>query len=218
MTKAELFLELAKPNKEGFSRWVSVTEFKDNYGKLKFGNGGDWCRKNSKLDKTFIIIKDKNITKGNSIDRIKLEGYKSEPETFNQYIKKEIKDKYKDKNCVFLGIKSKSQSLQIEIDHKEGRKSNLNTENNFQPVSKVFNNIKREKCKICKQTGKRWDAKNLKGNLFSFYLGDENYDNKIGCKGCYLFDPVEYRNEVYRKIIDLTAELGKEEVLKLFNL
>lgn len=51
MTKAELFIELAKPNAEGYSRWVYVSEFIGIYEKLKFGNGGDWCRSSSPLAK-----------------------------------------------------------------------------------------------------------------------------------------------------------------------
>ena len=39
MTKNELFLELAKPNVQGVSRWVRVTEFVGKYADLAFGNG-----------------------------------------------------------------------------------------------------------------------------------------------------------------------------------
>ena len=31
MTKTELFIDLAEPNKEGVSRWVQVSEFVDKY-------------------------------------------------------------------------------------------------------------------------------------------------------------------------------------------
>jgi hypothetical protein len=40
MTKKELFLELATPNKNGISRWVSVSEFVNKYKELQLGNGG----------------------------------------------------------------------------------------------------------------------------------------------------------------------------------
>jgi len=40
MTKKELFLELAIPNKQGVSRWVSVSEFIGKYKQLRLGNGG----------------------------------------------------------------------------------------------------------------------------------------------------------------------------------
>jgi len=75
MTKKELFLELAKPDKNGKSRWVDVSEFVEKYKELKFGNGCNWCRKTSSLAKEYIIELDKTITSGNSIDRIRLNGF-----------------------------------------------------------------------------------------------------------------------------------------------
>ncbi|WQW64832.1 hypothetical protein KVL31_06080 [Helicobacter pylori] len=57
-SKKELFLELAQPDENGVSRWVSVTEFVGKYQGL-FGvgvpgsNGGTWCRDNSSLTKEF---------------------------------------------------------------------------------------------------------------------------------------------------------------------
>ena len=88
-TKTELFLELAKPNKFGYSRWVSVDEFKDEYAELKFGNGASWARKESNLAKRYIIEFDKTTTPGNSIDRIRLAGYNDN--NTSQYIRADIK-------------------------------------------------------------------------------------------------------------------------------
>ncbi|WRA31708.1 hypothetical protein KVK15_05855 [Helicobacter pylori] len=48
-SKKELFLELAQPDKNGVSRWVSVREFVEKYQGLQLGNGGSWCRNNSSL-------------------------------------------------------------------------------------------------------------------------------------------------------------------------
>ena len=44
MTKTDLFLELAKPNTKGVSRWVNASEFVGKYKVLQLGNGGSWCR------------------------------------------------------------------------------------------------------------------------------------------------------------------------------
>ena len=55
MTKNELFLELAKPNAQGVSRWVRVTEFVGKYADLAFGNGASWARKESSLAKKYIV-------------------------------------------------------------------------------------------------------------------------------------------------------------------
>lgn len=39
MTKTELFIELAAPDENGVSRWVSISEFVGKYSSLTFGNG-----------------------------------------------------------------------------------------------------------------------------------------------------------------------------------
>jgi len=220
MTKKELFLKLAKPNKQGKSRWVSVLEFVDKYKELQLGNGGSWCRANSSLAKDYIIEFDKNITKGISIDRIRLFGFNNK-KIFNQNIRKDIKDFYKIKNCVMLGINGDSENTKIEIDHKDGRKedhriSDLKEQklSDFQPLSKAANDIKRQICKKCKETNKRWSAKNIKGNPYDFYIGDENYSEELGCKGCYQYDPVEYRKVVVRKVSELSANEAVDQVFK----
>ncbi|MBQ9292586.1 MAG: restriction endonuclease [Campylobacter sp.] len=208
MTKAELFLELAKPNKNGVSRWVSKTEFVGKYANLMFQNGCDFARGSSGLQKTYIVEFDRSQTKGNSIDRIRLNGFNAE-QTFNQAIRQDIKDFYKNKNCVMLGINGNSENTKIEIDHKDGRKNDLRISDiktqkleDFQPLCKAANDAKRQICKKCKETNKRWNAKNLKGNPYPFYDGDENYTTELGCVGCYQYDPVEYRKTSVKRICD----------------
>lgn len=43
-TQIELFLELAKPDENGVSRWVAKTEFVGKYSDLMFQNGWSWGR------------------------------------------------------------------------------------------------------------------------------------------------------------------------------
>lgn len=212
MTKNTLFLELAQVNKNGISRWVDIKEFVGKYKSLQLGNGGSWCRRSSNLAKKYNVEFDKTQTPGNSIDKIRLNGFNTQ-KTFNQTIRNDIRDFYKDKNCVMLGVNGNSENTTIEIDHKNGRKncetvSNLATQKleDFQPLCKAANDIKRQICKRCKETNKRWDAKNIKGNPYSFYCGDENYNDQLGCKGCYQYDPVEYRKEAVKKISKEAAE------------
>nr|WP_202951062.1 hypothetical protein [Helicobacter pylori] len=58
MSKSKLFLELAQPDKNGMSRWVSAIEFIGKYQELQLGNGGgSWCRNNSSLAKEFEFDK-----------------------------------------------------------------------------------------------------------------------------------------------------------------
>lgn len=75
MTKTELFLKLAAPDKNGVSRWVYVSEFVGEYADLTFGNGASWARKESTLAKKYNVEFYKKDTPGNSIDRIRLNGF-----------------------------------------------------------------------------------------------------------------------------------------------
>lgn len=222
MSKTDLFLELAKPNEKGVSRWVDVTEFIGKYTKLRLGNGGSWCRKNSILARKYIVEFNKAKTKGNSIDSIRLNGFNSD-DSFKQVIRKDIKDFYKTQNCVMLGINGSSENTKIEIDHKDGRKEDLRVSNyqtqkfeDFQPLCKAANDVKRQICKRCKETNKRWDAKNIKGNPYSFYDGDENYTNELGCKGCYQYDPVEYRKTCTKMISKEASEHTIDYIMNKF--
>lgn len=220
MTKTELFLQLAKPNKNGISRWVKTTEFVGTYKPLQLGNGGSWCRTSSTLAKKYKVEFDKSLTPGNSIDAIRLNGFNTN-KTFNQNIRPDIKDYYKNKNCVMLGIQGNSENTKIEIDHKDGRKkdwrvSDISTQRleDFQPLCKAANDAKRQICKKCKETDKRWNAKNLKGNPYSFYKGDENYTEDLGCVGCYQFDPVEYRMQSAKRIAKEASENTTDFIMK----
>ncbi len=204
MTKIELFLKLAKPNENGVSRWVSVDEFVGEFKELKLGNGGSWCRKSSALAKKYVVEFDKTQSTGNSIDAIRLNGF-NENETFNQAISSEIKKYYKDKPCVMLGIIGTSENTKIEIDHKEGTKnsqrvSNISTQKleDFQPLTKAANDAKRQICKRCQETDKRFDATCIKGFPMPYYRGNSSL-KESGCIGCYQYDPVAYREELLRK-------------------
>lgn len=206
MTKNDMFIRLAQPDQEGKSRWVSVAEFKDDYAALKLGNGGSWCRANSSLAKRYIIEFDKNRTVGPSIDAIRLNGFR-EQQTFNQAIRQDIKEYYKDQRCVMLGVRGFSENTRIEIDHKDGRKEDWRVSNpstqtidDFQPLCKAANDVKRQICKVCKATNRRWNAQNIAGNPYPFYDGDETYTEELGCVGCYQYDPVQYRKSCVRRI------------------
>ncbi|MCQ2667865.1 hypothetical protein JT128_06075 [Helicobacter pylori] len=84
-------MELAQPDKNGVSCWVSVREFVGKYQGLQLGNGGNWCRNNSSLAKEFNLEFDKGQTLGNFIDRIRLNGYNVRC-VFNQSIRQDIKN------------------------------------------------------------------------------------------------------------------------------
>jgi len=196
----DLFLELAQPDPNtGISRWVSVTEFTGKYASLKLGNGLSWGRKSSTLQRDYILEVDRSITTGNSIDRIRLNGFNYAAH-FNQNIRKDIVDAIRSQRCVMLGVNGTSENTFIEVDHKDGRKTDMRVADmatqkleDFQPLCKAANDIKRQICKNCKMTDRRWDARHISGNPYSFYEGDEKYTEELGCIGCYQYDPVEYR-------------------------
>ena len=195
----DLFLELAQPNENGESRWVYATEFVDKYKPLELGNGWSWGRKSSPLQREYNVEVDRSITPGNRIDAIRLVGKNTE-QHFSQTIRKDICEEIRKRKCVMLGVNGTSENTKIEVDHKDGRKNDMRVSeqatqqlNDFQPLCKAANDIKRQICKNCKATDKRWDARNIEGNPYSFYEGDENYSEAQGCVGCYQYDPVEYR-------------------------
>ena len=198
MTKTELFLELAKPDENGVSRWVSVSEFVGEFSELKFGNGASWARKESTLAKQYIVEFDKSITPGNGIDRIRVNGFNNGE--YSQHIRQDIKKTICSQRCVVLGTSNP------ECDHKNGRKNEDRVMKNeeqklsdFQPLSKAANDAKRQFCKECKQTGIRYDAK-LLGYPMSYYKGDAYHNgNEDGCEGCYWYDPLGFKKHLQEK-------------------
>lgn len=199
-TKAELFLELAKPNEKGVSRWVSVSEFMEKYSELELLNGLSWGRPSSTLAKTYILETDKSITTGNKIDRIRLNGFNTSfAKSHTQSIRSDIKREIGQKRCIVLGT-NRSCDHKTEVDHKDGRKNNSRVMSiatqrldDFQPLSKPANDAKRQFCKECKETGKRYDAKKDMGYPVSFIQGDINYTEELGCIGCFWYDPIAFR-------------------------
>ncbi len=199
-TKPYLFVKLSNPNDEGISRWVSKNEFINEYSGLMFQNGADWCRKESTIAKYYYIEFDKSITPGNGVDRIKLNGYKAEEDrTGSQAIRNDIKNYYKEKRCVIL------YTSNPEVDHKNGWKNDtamdIRTQKmeDFQPLSKSANDAKRQFCKECRRSNKRFDAK-LIGYPMSFYKGNENHEGDAeGCVGCFWYDPIEFRKHLEEK-------------------
>ena len=197
-TKPYLFEKLAQPDENGVSRWVSKTEFIGEYAELMFQNGASWCRKESSIAKKYIVKFDKSVTPGNSVDRIKLDGFRDEDDWIgSQAIRSDIKNYYKQKRCVVLGTSNP------EVDHNNGWKNDANAMNiatqkmdDFQALSKAANDAKRQFCKECRRTGIRYDAKKL-GYPVSYYEGNEQHNgNEDGCIGCFWYDPIEFRKHL----------------------
>lgn len=167
-----------------------------------------------------IKLKSKERVQENAITAIRLIGYNGDKH-FSQNIRQDIKDEISKRRCVMLGVKGTSENTTIEVDHKDGRKDDMRVSDmatqrieDFQPLCKAANDIKRQICKYCKMTDKRWDAKNISGNPYSFYEGDENYTDDLGCKGCYQYDPVEYRIQSVRRLSEEAIQQSVEFVMR----
>jgi hypothetical protein len=194
----ELFLELAQPDEKGYSRWVEVTEFIDKYSPLRFGNGASWARSDGNLAKRYIVERDSTKTPGNSVDRVRLNGLRTD-DAGTQQIRADISRAIRQKRCVVLGTSGP------QVDHKDGRKNDprvmnplTQRESDFQPLSTHANTAKRQFCKECKETGKRYDAKRL-GYPTSFTEGGLLYDEETRCRGCFWHDPLEFRQHLKLK-------------------
>ena len=177
---------LFKPDVNGYSRFVSVNEIMNsNLTWSKNGNG----RRNVYFGvQKYNWIAERG--KGNKVIALKLNGF-NESIILNQTIRKDIKDKLNEltrsnfaPDCL-IPLVDKDK----EIDHRWGRKdsplySRINdtkkqTIDDFQLLSHRHNQIKREQCKKCTETNKRFD-----GII---------WDDSVGCSGCPLAQPELYR-------------------------
>ena len=222
-TQHQMYEELVKlVGKLDFSTGISEYVYKKEhfvgeYSDLWTKNGVDWCRRDDQLHNKYLI---KKTYIGSSVNGIRTIGYNYK-ETFNQSIDKKIVEFYRSKKCVMLGVMGFSENTKIEIDHKDGRKEDYRVSNkesqkleDFQPLSKAANDVKRQICKHCKVTNHRWDATNIKGNPYPFYEGDENYTEELGCVGCYQYDPVEYRKTSVKRISKEASEHTADYIMK----
>jgi hypothetical protein len=189
-SKPYLFVELAKPDKNGQSRKVFVNEFTYEFETLKFGNGGDWCRSDGSLAKKYIL---ERFKEKNSIVAIQLFGFNTKNQISKQ-IRTDIVKQINAEKCAIL------QVSKVEVDHKDGRrddyqnfkKENQTTEQ-FQALSKAANTAKRQHCKTCRDTDERFDAK-LLGYAQSTWTGDTKYRGT--CVGCYWHDIKKFNEEI----------------------
>ena len=193
---AALFLELAKPDELGFSRKVAVSEFVGKYEKLQFGNGGSWIRKDGSLAK-YYNIRRHPVGRG-KITHVELQGFNKVE--IQKPIPNAIRMKITARRCVVLNISN------TQCDHKDGRlddprlsNPSLITIEDFQPLSQAANTAKRQHCRVCRDTDKRFDAR-LLGYHISQVRGNGEYNGT--CVGCYWHDPHFFNSEVSKYFND----------------
>lgn len=172
----------------GFSKEIPISELINIHHSFQSTNGCQWARSDgSYLGKRYIIKRPK---KNGRVFAVQLDGINRNSIKKNKGIRDDIRKKLEKESCRILDVHSN-----IEIDHKNGRYDNLTDidtkaqkESDFQPLSKAANDAKRTHCKVCIETGKRYDAKKL-GYKESFIVGDENTPQ---CPGCYWYDPYKF--------------------------
>lgn len=178
-----IFEKYAHPDNNGFSDYITISELINIHLGFKSTNGCQWARTNASfLGKKYHI---ERTQKNGSVYSVKLSGFNTDKIKQDRHINQNIKTALANKTCCILDIKS---STGMEIDHKNARydtdMSNQSI-NDFQVMTKQVNDAKRQHCKKCLQTKKRYDAKRL-GYSASFICGTEF---SSVCIGCYWYDP-----------------------------
>ena len=177
----------------GFSRVVTIKELVENiHPDFETKNGCGWARsEDSYLGKKYMI---KRGLKNRKVETIKLDGINRNSAIKRRTIRPDIRKSMENKPCVVLGITTRP-----EIDHKNGMRddiSNISPETqraeDFQVLSKPANDAKRQHCKNCRRTGKRFDARML-GFKEGWIAGDA--DSKT-CQGCYWYDPNAFNKTI----------------------
>lgn len=157
-----------------------------------FGNGGDWCRDDAWKRYGIKIHRHKY---NGAIVELSYEFISVE--SFTQQIRPDISSVISKDKCVSCGTTS-----DIEVDHKNGRKNgpemdiNLQVLNHFQPLCGHCNKVKRERCKKCEESDKRFDARDNLYYTTGWIEGEEDYQENIGCVGCYWYDPKKFKERL----------------------
>lgn len=181
-----------------FSREITIDELKENiHPNFESTNGCQWARSDdSYLGKKYKIKRPK---KKGRVFAIQLDGPNENSVKRFRQIRSDIRNKLIKQRCSILDV-----STNMEIDHKDGRYNTLSNidvsqqrETEFQALSKAANDAKRQHCKECMRTGKRYNAKKL-GYKEGFIAGDENTST---CQGCYWYDPKKFNNVISKDFI-----------------
>lgn len=98
---------------------------------------------------------------------------------------------------------------QLEIDHRvpqvrwtenesdNSRLTDAQIKEKFMLLSRANNLLKSRICEECKASGKR--GKGYKVIEF-WYRGSEEYEDFIGCEGCFWHNPTKWREELNKKV------------------
>ncbi len=168
----------------GVCDWVLINDLVAYDGRFVLGNGGSWCRDDGPLRGHRI----ERYKEGNRIVRVRLTGKREDQK--ERRIREDIRRKVSKERCAVLDV-----GTNIEVDHKNGRYDSHRMAEpeqqrleDFQALSKAANVAKRQHCKDCKESGKRYDARRLGYAVGWLVPGTEDFKT-WGCGGCYWHDP-----------------------------
>ena len=177
--------------KTGVSEWVNIEELETKVGFPLKGNGSPYFQKDRGIGKMYALEKAYS-EKPKSLRSVRTVGYATYFQVQRAHkITEEVKRWFKGHPCSVCGT---THSLQI--DHKDGGKQPIDkpTTSDFQVLCVHCNARKREVCKKCQDTGKRFDARILGFNS-DYTTGSQKYDKQCPrCTGCFWNDPKYFRS------------------------
>lgn len=193
-SKKEKVLALFKPNKEGHSGWVKVSEFER--GGLSWSNNGN-MRRGVAFGLTEINWEADRLNGGRSrVVRLRMVGWNS-TQAFDQKIERRIRVAFEADNYCNLS-QLRIPKPDREVDHRYGFKdhpdyvscySSANQKKeHFQLIHRVLNLQKRQMCAECVSTRKRPPHPTL-----GYVEGAADLPERFPCQGCYLAEPERYR-------------------------
>ena len=122
------------------------------------------------------------------VQRIRCLGFIDAPQLTHK-IRSDIRNEINSKPCIITG-----STVNVEVDHRAGNKLHplhihvddveQQTVDDFMPLTRGINQIKREACKKCIASGER-------PNLPPMFGGGPMKPGE-GCNGCFWFEPESY--------------------------
>jgi hypothetical protein len=185
-----------KISKKGVSEFISIdkTSLRKKGCKsfeidmFQSNNGVPYLRRESPICRKYIVERKYSQSSGALIG-FKLIGF-NKTTYFSRHIPQKIRQdvlKKYDHKCILCGSKDR-----LEVDHKNGRyDTKTDKVSDFQILCKSCNDKKRERCNKCRESGCRYNVqKEVSSILYKsdFTSGTGKYNEKQGCKGCFLYD------------------------------
>lgn len=206
-----------KVNKKGVSEYINIDKaFLKKRGckpieiqLFQANNGVPYLRRESPISKKYKVERKYHSSTGALIG-FKLIGFNTKvhfSRHIPQQVRKTVLEKYGHK-CIMCGSKDR-----LEVDHKNGRyDAKTDKVSDFQILCKSCNDKKRERCNKCRDSGCRYNVQQEISNILyktAFTQGTGKYNEKLGCKGCFLYDIEDFYQKHDRK--DKTDKTDKKK-------